>query len=156
MKIIGFTGQTCAGKTTIASIVLEHVMGSFVFPGHVVTRDARCRVAARQLNQMIEIDRTAEFAREVVVISDVETNDEAQWIKSLGGVVVDVKRPCLKLDSIPALHADCVDFTFYNHGNLEDLQKVVPAALSCWLAEAVPVHMAKQKAAAQLRADKAA
>lgn len=158
MKIIGFAGQTCAGKTTIANIVLEHVTGSFVSfcLGQAVKSDARCFVAERQLNLIIALDRIAESSREVVVISDVESEVDAQWIKNLGGVVVDVKRPGLRLDSIPDLHADCIDFTFYNHGNLDDLQTVVPAALSCWLAEAMPVHMAKQKAAAQLRADKAA
>lgn len=124
--------------------------------------DIWCKRAALTVDSFIEMDRLEAFPRDVLVFTDVRFDDEAQWIKSLGGVVVDIQRPALKSVGIKGhrsalpLSAECIDFTFYNHGNLDDLQTVVPAALSCWLAEAMPLHIAKQKAAAQLRADKAA
>lgn len=124
--------------------------------------DLWCKRAAVSVAHIVAQDSLESFAREVLLFTDVRFADEAEWIKSMGGVVVDISRPALAAVGISGhrsaqpLPADCLDFRFSNHGNLGDLERVVPAALSCWLNEATAVHVAKRNAERNLRVDKAA
>lgn len=112
--------------------------------------DIWCKRAGITLDWIVYMDSLEPTARDVLLFTDVRFADEAQWIRSMGGVVVNVDRPALKQVGIDGhrsaqpLPADCIDFTFYNHGTAEDLKTVVPAALSFWLNEATDLHRVKR------------
>jgi hypothetical protein len=120
--------------------------------------DLWCKRAEVTVDWLVYMDRLEPAARDVLLFTDVRFADEAEWIRSMGGVVIDVSRPALKAVGIDGhrsavpLPADCIDFTFNNFGTAEELELVVPAALSFWLNEATDLHVVKR----EVKAGKAA
>ena len=63
-----------------------------------------------------------------IVIDDLRMQNEAEWIKSQGGIIIKITRPADQLRKLPEHHTEAgipdsfIDFQFANDGNLYDLQ----------------------------------
>lgn len=115
--------------------------------------DHWCRRAEITLAEIIEQDARVAFAADVCLFTDVRFVDEVQWIKSHGGIVVEVRRSevypvgVVGHRSAQPLPAELVDWVVYNEESLAVLAQRVPLWLSGWLSEATPLHEAKKQAA---------
>ncbi len=73
-----------------------------------------------------EVDKNS---TQTVVITDVRYDNEAQWIKDMGGIIWEVVRDdapeVRKHESENGIMRKHIDFTIENNGTLEDLQKGV-------------------------------
>lgn len=70
---------------------------------------------------------------DAVIVTDVRYPNEAERINALGGVVIEVVRPCLSSDghaSEMPLPRPLVKYTIQNSGSLDDLSAAVDVAMS--------------------------
>lgn len=80
------------------------------------------------------------FHPQVMIWTDVRFDEEAQWIKDNGGVVINIERVGVSLVGIAehrsasGISENLVDETFYNSGSLEDLRLNALGDLPSWLA----------------------
>jgi len=77
----------------------------------------------------LELQREYDVRNDVFVIADVRFDNEAQWIRNNGGIVIRVVRPEANGDvGIPShvseagVSENLIDYTIFNNGTLDQLQ----------------------------------
>ncbi len=82
------------------------------------------------------VDRTMQGVRgwDNIVFSDVRFPNEAEAIKDLGGCIIEILRKGTDYDdsheSRMRLPENCIDFTVYNEGSIEDLHGTLDGILN--------------------------
>jgi len=93
----------------------------------LVRSDIWLRVAEQRLERAM----TAGFTR--VAFSDLRFDNEAEWIRQLGGVVIWITRPggaaCREHVSEAGISPNLVDFSVANDGTVDDLRRKAIATL---------------------------
>lgn len=91
----------------------------------------RSDIWLRVAEQRLERATTAGFTR--VAFADVRFDNEAEWIRQLGGVVIWITRPgdaaCREHVSEAGISPNLVDFSVANDGTLDDLRRKAVATL---------------------------
>lgn len=87
------------------------------------------------INKDLWLKSMEKFIRsnKLVVVPDVRMDNEAELIRSMGGVVIEVARPAIKNvrehASEKGINRDLIDATLYNTGTLESLGRAATAIL---------------------------
>lgn len=93
----------------------------------LVRADIWLRVAEQRLGRALD----AGFSR--VAFADLRFDNEAEWIRERGGVVVWITRPggaaCREHVSEAGIGPHLVDFTVHNDGTVDDLRRTAIATL---------------------------
>ncbi|WP_010323011.1 hypothetical protein [Marinobacterium stanieri] len=120
----------------------ESVRG--VFGGDTWVKNADLRLEALMRSESHE-----ELPVEVCIWTDCRVEEEAEWIRANGGIVVEVRRP--GIDAVEAhsteqgLPPELVDGVFWNNGTIDELRHHVSESLTETLQYALPVHEARKR-----------
>lgn len=147
-QVVGFIGLAGSGKDTAADALekLGYVRGAFATAvkelafdfGWNGLKDARGRkllqdlgMAGRAYKPSIWIDHIDEWFSETsanIVFTDVRFQNEADYVHSLGGVVVRIVRPGLIAGNHESELKQCdvsADYEVVNDGSIEGLHKKI-------------------------------
>jgi hypothetical protein len=106
------------GELSVSPRVLMQTLGT-EWAREMIREDFWVRIAAREWR------RTQARARKGLIISDVRFSNEAEWIRSEGGMVIHVVRDDIQqvaghISEAP-INPDLIHYTVYNNSTIADL-----------------------------------
>ncbi len=114
--------------------------------------DTWVKRAELTLESLLRVEADQPLPADVVIYTDCRFADEARWVRSLGGIVIEIMRPGVSPvashSSEQALPRDLVDVVLANDGSINQLRRRVIEDLPGWLDRATPVHQARKGRAA--------
>jgi hypothetical protein len=103
--------------------------------------DTWVKCMALRLEMLLADDALEPVGSDCVVFTDVRTDEEARFVRSKGGVVINVVRPGVGPvnDHVTdqGISAELVDFVLENNAGLDELDKAVKWGCDAWFDRAV-------------------
>lgn len=103
--------------------------------------DTWVKCMALRLEMLLADDAYEPVGSDCVVFTDVRTDEEARFVRSKGGVVINVVRPGVGPvnDHVTdqGISAELVDFVLENNAGLDELDKAVKWGCDAWFDQAV-------------------
>lgn len=110
--------------------------------------DVLLRRAELDLNTLRVLDAEEDMASEVVVYTDIRTDDEALWVRQRGGVVVEIIRdgvaPVSEHKTEQGVSHGLLTDWLYNEQGVDSLRMHLGNNLKSWLARAVDIDHAER------------
>ncbi len=99
--------------------------------------DTWVKRAQLSVEMLLECEKLEPLASDALIFTDTRFDNEAQWIKRSGGIIIEIVRPGLAgveaHRSEQGLPPELVDAVLLNDGTLDDLRVKVATRAAEWL-----------------------